>query len=125
MRLIRRMDITNKTEHWGPCPGGTFWALDGAHDFALLGVRIAFADPVYLMRHGILYMQDTFYPDSWAIVSCPDDLRRFSTRWKTDEEGFPYPVVLPFLPEFYYVSRTFRGSRAVARAIRRARVYSL
>lgn len=122
MRLIRRLDLPHyvKTIHRGPCPGGTFWALEGTEDFSLIGVPVAYADPAYLMKHGTLYLQDARNPDHWQVVSHVAVLRKFTTVWREDEDGRPYCVVHPFLPEFYYVPRTARGARAVARAERRA-----
>ncbi|WP_053958112.1 hypothetical protein [Sulfobacillus thermosulfidooxidans] len=123
MRLIRLVDFpdSKKAIHRGPVPGGTFWALDGVHDLPVFGHRVAYADALFLMKHGTLYIQDVRQPDTWHIVSDLAALRVFHVTYATTCDGDDYPVFWPYLPELYYVPRTFRGGRSIARVQRRAR----
>lgn len=124
MRLIRICDLPEARKRWhdGPCPGGTFWALDGAHDLPMGPTTpVAYADPVVLLRHGTLWMANAAHPGSWRVVNDLADLTGFRTTLRDDYTACAtYVVVKPFLPEFYYVPRTARGARIIARAMRRA-----
>ena len=115
MRLIRWVTGSIPNIHPGPIPGGTFWALDGAHDLPIYGESVAYADPGYLMRHGSLWMQDVLHPGSWEPVTDLTQLAGFHTRYVGHYEGMDIWVE-PYQPEFYYVPCTFRGARAIRRA---------
>lgn len=123
MNLTRTLEIPacEKRLRNGPCAGGTFWALGGLIAYPAEH-RVARADAGYLLKHGDLYFQPTTQADAWVKAGSLDDLRQFR-RIVVDGslvDGTGYVTALPFLPEFYYVPRSWRGRRAVERAHRRA-----
>ena len=75
----------------------------------------AHADLAYLLRVGTVWVTDAHGLRPWAKVE--GALPNFSASWSDEAERF---VVTPFLPQFYFVPRGFRGRRFVRRAFNRA-----
>ena len=95
--------------HLGPCPGGKFYALEGAHDLPLLGKRVEYIDLDTFK--GRIFLQNAERPERfpWREVT-PEEIKAFG--FHTIEEWYPSPdnwgsipvkVVYPFMPELYLV----------------------
>lgn len=120
MRLVRHValldDVKRRVD--GPVSGGTFWALDGAHD--LPGGPVAFGDLLFMVANGTVWMTDAFAKLSWTVV-VPDRLPDFHVVWRDDYDGCTvYVDIYPFMPQFYFVPRNRRGRRFLSRATARA-----
>lgn len=119
MRLARSIDIhpSQRRVHAGPVAGGTFWALDGLNDLPT-DHRLAKADASYLILHGNLYVQDATRPGTWSPVR--DVIFHRVVQDGSLVDGTFLVSVRPYLPELYYSPKTWRGRRAIRRAIQRA-----
>lgn len=120
MKLIRHVALPHgvKRKINGPVPGGTFWALDGAHD--LPNGPMAFGDIRFMAANGTVWMTDAFATQPWTVI-VPDALPDFRAVWRDDYDGCAVSKdVSPFMPQFYFVPRNRRGRRFVDRAITRA-----
>lgn len=121
--LVRSIEIRKQDRyvHAGPVGGGCFWALATVNDLPA-NHRLARADAAYLLRHGDLYMQDATRPGTWRAVTSTAELGGFSAsledKYEACETRF---IARPYLPELYFVPRTWRGLRAIRRAESRAR----
>lgn len=123
MRLVRSIDVpaSRKSRHLGPVAGGSFWAIAGLNDLPACH-RVASADAAYLLRYGALFIQDAVHPAGWTQISSAKELRQFRLSvvdGSMVDETLRISVV-PFLPELYFVPRSWRGRRAVRRAQHRA-----
>ena len=112
MQLIRRWDIPERNRHIrrGPCPDGFFMALNNFHDMPIAGRRVSYHDVEFLVRYGELYMSGP--SGQWTRIHDVSDVPNF-------EIGFN-GVILPFMPEFYYVPTSWRGHRHMRRARQRS-----
>lgn len=120
MRLVRHVVLPQNVKRKidGPVPGGTFWALDGAHDLPC--GPIAFGDLRFMMANGMVWMTDAFAKQPWTVVAS-DDLPDFHVVLRDDYDGCAvYKDVCPFMPQFYFVPRNRRGRRFLARTTTRA-----
>ena len=127
MTLLRLWGLAShkKNIHQGPVPGGVFFCHRDYHDFnpyvhGSLGV--SFADLSFLLKTGRVWMQDAERPQdhlSWQEITSPADLPKFR---KIDCSNYDHvaEAIVPFLPEFYYVPKNFRGRRFLRRSENRA-----
>jgi hypothetical protein len=122
--LIRAVDLPEeeeiKLEHPGPVPGGTFWALEGAHDLPY-GCKIAEVPLGDLLSRGRLWLGNAEEPGEWTEIRFEADLPKFRVESWEDYDGCGQGVtVLPYVPEFYFVPHGWRGMLFVRRAEKRA-----
>lgn len=120
MRLVRHVALPYNVKRTidGPVPGGTFWALDGAHD--LPAGPMAFGDFRFMVANGTVWMTDARATKPWIAVA-PDVLPDFRVVWVDDYDGCAvHQDVHPFMPQFYFVPRNRRCRRFLGRAITRA-----
>ena len=122
MQLVRHWNLPESCRmvHLGPMPGGTFWALAGAHD--LPPGPMSSADLNHLLKWGRVWMQDVRRPGTWTEIRSVEDVPKFRVEIRDDYEAVnTYMVVLPFMPEFYFVPTSAKGNLFLRRARARAR----
>lgn len=121
MQLVRHWGLPPhlKNVHLGPVPGGTFWALAGAHD--LPPGPVSYADLPHLLHWGRVWMQNAQRPGSWVEIRSVADVPTFRVEFQDDYDAvMTYIVVRPFMPEFYFVPTTAKGHLFLRRAQARA-----
>ena len=121
MKLIRHVNLPKSVRRVcdGPCAGGTFWALDGAHD--LPPGPFAFGDLKFMIANGSLWMSDAANPAGWMVVTSPSDLPNFQADWVDDYDACTVRRhVSPFMPQLFFVPRNRRGRRFLVRTTDRA-----
>lgn len=116
--LIRHVSLPAavKRQIDGPVPGGTFWAMAGAHDLPA-GPK-AYADVPFLLANGTLWLTDAAASMPWQqVTTLPKFTRHAVDDYDSCSSGV---VVTPFMPQFYWVPRNARGARFLKRAHWRA-----
>ena len=125
MTLIRRWDMREKHAHKGPVPGGVFFAHRDFNDLASYwGREVSFADLPYLLRTGRVWIQDVERPDlhPWREIR---NLKEVPTFRRVDASTADSVAIeaLPFLPEFYFVPKNWRGARFLRRSALRTKEF--
>lgn len=121
MKLIRNVNLpsTVKRRIDGPMTGGTFWALDGAHD--LPPGPMAFGDMAFMVANGKVWMTDAIATMAWTPIHKVADVPAFDSRFVDDFDGMRVTLdVAPFMPQFYFVPTNRRGRRFLDRTTNRA-----
>lgn len=117
MQLVRNTGLSpavkRKTD--APIAGGVFFALEGANDLPNQAGGYLNADAPYMLRHGTLFIGKAGTNPDWQQVKSLADLPKFKSTHVDDYASCSVLVsVTPFMPQFYFVPRGFRGNRIIS-----------
>ncbi len=103
MKLIRVKGLNIYQLHQPPSAGGYFFALEGFNDLPEDEGIVVKMELTTMLKSGVVYMADAENPH-WVRIFSEADVPHFSIEWRDNYEACTTTkVVLPFMPEFYFV----------------------
>lgn len=123
MQLVRTNSIPKHLKKECPLPlltnearEGIFFALAGANDLPY-GSKLISADLVQLLKHGQLWVGKAGTNPDWKEVEKASDLPKFVASGYDDYDACTSGTcVSPYMPQFFWVPRNWRGARILKRS---------
>ncbi|MDH4330908.1 MAG: hypothetical protein OEV93_05175 [Candidatus Moranbacteria bacterium] len=123
MKLIRSWSIPDYKKKFenGPKSGGFFMCLKRFNDLPL-NHQVSEHELGFLLNTGEVFMKDSqARGGSWTKIECVQDVKKRNFNFTSLFRDYEVILVAPFMPEFYYVPKNFRGKRHMRRSPNRAR----
>lgn len=122
MQLVRTNDLPARVKKQCPVPQdagtvtGLFFALASGHDLPY-GSKLISADVVQLLKHGSLWIGKAGTNPDWQRVTKISDLPKFKPFGYDDYDScMSGTAVMPYMPQFFWVPRNWRGKRIFNRS---------